>query len=100
MRAAVALVLGTGLWGGALAQVEHVEYVGPVDLRAFDCQPEAASSFITRFCERQGTVIVTMGGRNYAYCMERKIYQEWRSAPSRGAFYNARIKGRHRCKPP
>jgi hypothetical protein len=72
-----------------------------VDLAPYDCEDERDSSFIERFCyhHREHRVIVTLRGSNYAYCgVDQLLYYRWRHADSRGAFYNAEVKGRYACR--
>jgi hypothetical protein len=85
----------------ALAEIEtvSVKYFGSVNLNSFDCS-RTRSSFVNRICydKKKSMAVVLLKNTYYGYCdIPSAIIVDWLNAPSKGRFYNSRIKGFYRC---
>lgn len=83
------------------AQAVPVKHMGDVDLSAFTCQDTPESSNVRSICYSKGhpNVVVNLDGVRYGYCgVPGSVVQAWLSAPSKGKFYHANVKGRFDCR--
>ena len=102
LRRAIMGLLLLSLMPATTAQAETVlvKYRGAVDLESFGCE-YIASSFVHRICYQSDSqyLVVLLKNTYHHYCrMPPEIVQEWLSAPSKGKFYNAYVKGRFDCR--
>lgn len=78
----------------------YVKYRGVVDLDGFKCA-WTRSSFVNRICylEESSYLLVSLNGTYYHYCgVPKRLHNSWISAPSKGKFYHAYVKGRYDCR--
>jgi len=83
----------------SIAETVSVKYFGTVDLDKFECV-QTVSSFVNRICHNSENrlTVVLLRTTYYAYCaMPNRLIEDWIDAPSKGRFYNVRVKGRFRC---
>lgn len=84
----------------ARAETVYVKYRGPVDLDGFNCQ-YTVSSFVNRICYQKDAqyLVVLLKSTYYHYCrIPPFVVGAWLSAPSKGEFYNAKVKGEYDCR--
>jgi len=76
---------------------------GKVDLTAYECQNDTASTFITRVCYDAGSRRMVLGfqdGTYRLYCrVDASIANGLLSAPYIGKFYSERIRGTEKTGP-
>src|SRR5260370_38475474 len=98
------VMLGAAMFAGAFcagpslshAESVYVKYRGEVDLKFFDCNDIARSSFIQRVCydRRNSYMLISLNGTFYHYCgIDGGTVSSLLTAPSMGRVYNASIKG-------
>ncbi len=78
-----------------------VKHMGEIDVSAFTCTATPESSSVRSICYGKGhpNVVVSLKGRWYGHCgVPGTVVQAWLSAPSKGKFYHAAIKGRFDCR--
>lgn len=83
----------------AWSETVFAKYFGSVDLSEYRCL-DTVSSFVNRICynDENSTAVVLLKSTYYAYCrIPSNVVSGWINAPSKGRYYNNRIKGRYRC---
>ena len=99
--AAWIVLVAVTLTGPVSAVTVYVKYRGAVDLTPFQCEAVSRSSFVSQLCydPSERYVHVQLSDTYYHYCdVPPEVVSTWRSAQSRGRFYNANIKGRYDCR--
>jgi hypothetical protein len=78
------------------SETVDVKYLGPVDLKTFECRDINGNSFIQRVCydKAQSYMIISLRGTYYHYCeLPPATLGGLMGAASMGQFYNQNIKG-------
>lgn len=86
---------------GGKGESIYVQYRGVVPLDSFVCQRIENSSLVNRICydETKHYMIISLQGVYYHYCeIGKAIVDNLLKAESKGAFYNAQIKGHFDCR--
>lgn len=76
------------------AETVDVKYWGSADLQSYQCA-DTESSFVHRICYdgQEQHLVVLLRNTYYAYCnVDEPTFDEWLSTPSKGRFYNQRIR--------
>lgn len=84
----------------AYAEEVDVKYRGKVDLAYLRCEG-FSSSVVKRVCfdKSEKYVIVKLVDTYYHYCgIDENVMNAWRSAESKGRFFNQNIKGNFDCR--
>jgi KTSC domain len=100
MVAGLALV---AVCDSAMAERVYVKARGEVDLAPFKCETIARSPNVRRICydEQHEYALVSLSGIWYHYCgVPASTIREWRSASSKGRYYNDNVRSNFDCTAP
>ena len=79
-----------------------VRYLGPVNLKSYDCQDITRSSLIERVCydEANRHMVVRRNAVHDQYCeLPKDVVVAFLNAPSMGQYFNANIAGNGKSRP-
>ena len=82
----------------------RVQHIGEVDIRDYNCQNTPESSFIDFICwarqpNHRPNLLASLNWNAYGWCgVPEHIITGWRSAYSKGKYFNAYVKGKYSCR--